>query len=161
MAVLLTQKIDALSLRFKNNFRERFPEWITSLCLIAWGLIVAMGDSVHWDLGYFNALENLANRHIWGTIAIVVGILRIIALGINGALRPTAHMRALGALVGVLIWSAVIMSYLTLDYVVPAVASKSALLIFDLAALWFAAGDAKVADVKAHALNGHKPVVTV
>jgi hypothetical protein len=159
MAIVLASKIDAISMRFKNNFRERFPEWITSLCILFWGLLMLTQTQGQWDLGYFSVLENLATQKAWGTAAVIIGILRVIALGINGGWRPTAHMRAIGAIMGIVLWSAIIMSYLTLPYTPLAIASKSAMLSLDMAALWYAAGDAKVADVKAHALNSSSPTV--
>ena len=145
-----------ITLRFKYTFRERIPEWITSIALIVWGMILLGETPALWDMQYFSALSNIASQKTWASITIIAGVFRVIALGINGAWRPTAHMRAIGALMGALVWAAIIISYLTLNWNPPAIAAKGALLALDISGLWFASGDAKLADIKASELNGVK-----
>jgi hypothetical protein len=140
-------------IKFKDTFRERVPEWVCAICLIGWGLIVLNESTLLWDQGYFHVLSNIASQKFWGYATTIVGIFRALALAFNGAWRPAAHVRAFGALLGVLLWSGIVISYITLPYAVPAIASKSALLALDLFALWYAAGDAKLADIKAYKLT--------
>lgn len=138
-----------ISVRFHDTFRERLPEWISSLCLIGWGAVLLGESSFLWQQEYFSVLANIASQKVWGYTTIFIGVLRCVSLGINGALRPTAHLRAIGALVGALTWSAIFISYLGLDWNPPSMAPKMAMAALDVAALWYAAGDAKLADIKA------------
>lgn len=141
-----------ITVRFKDTFRERLPEWISSLAMLCWGIIVISEPPEVWAQGYFNVLATYASQQVWGTVTILLGSLRLIALGINGAWRPTGHIRAFGALAGVLVWTSIIFGYVGLDWNPPAFATKGAMIAIDMAALWFAAGDAKLADIKAKGL---------
>lgn len=143
-----------ISIKFKDTFRERLPEWVTSIALFLWGIIVLFQAPDLWNLEFFSVLARIAEQKTWGFIGVVVGGLRVIALAINGLWRPTGHIRALGALVGVIVWSAVLLSYLGMSWNPPATALLLAALALDFSALWFAAGDAKLADVRAK--NGFK-----
>lgn len=139
-----------ISIRFKDTFRERLPEWISSFSLMGWGLILLTTSPENWQQEYFNLLENIAEQQTWGIVAIIWGFLRISALAVNGAWRPTAHLRALGALGGVVIWMSIFVSYFSLDWNPPSMAIKAGMVITDLVAMWYAAGDAKLADIKAY-----------
>ncbi len=139
--------------RFKDTFRERMPEWITSTALFIWGLIVLTQDSTLFSREFFSVLATIASQAVWGWTTMLIGAARVVALFINGAWRPTGHIRALGALFGTIVWAGLIMGYLVLDWNPPALATQAAMLAFDISALWFAAGDAKIADVKAQKLS--------
>lgn len=138
-----------ITVRFKNTFRERIPEWITSFAMLCWGIIVLSEPAELWQMEYFSVLAKYASQQTWGVVTIALGSLRLIALGINGAWRPTGHIRAIGAASGVVVWTAIIMGYASLAWNPPAFATKSAMLLLDLLSVSYAAGDAKRADIKA------------
>ena len=140
-----------ISVRFKDTFRERLPEWISSFSLMGWGIILLSVSPLNWQQEYFNLLDNIATQETWGLVAVSLGLLRIIALAVNGLWRPTAHLRALGALGGVIVWMTIFVSYFNLDWNPPSMAIKAGMVVTDLIALWYAAGDAKLADIKANA----------
>lgn len=142
-----------ISVRFKDTFRERLPEWISSFSLMGWGIILLTISPLNWQQEYFNLLEDIATQRTWGIVAITLGLLRIIALVVNGVWRPTAHLRALGALGGVVVWMTIFVSYFNLEWNPPSMAIKAGMVITDLVALWYAAGDAKLADIKATKFN--------
>ncbi len=147
-----------ISVRFEDTFRERLPEWVSTLCLIGWGAILLGESAALWQEEYFSVLANIASQKVWGYGAIIIGLLRSIALGINGAWRPTAHLRAIGALVGAMTWAAIFISYLNLPWNPPSMAPKVAMMVLDISALWFAAGDAKLADIRASKKSKGLPV---
>lgn len=90
------------------------------------------------------------SQDMWGYLTFSVGLFRLIFLTINGRWRPSVHLRALGAIAGVTIWaSLVVVSALHLPEKAPSIAIYSVLTIFDGMALWWAAGDAKLADINA------------
>jgi hypothetical protein len=149
----------AIIVHFKDTVRERVPEWISAACLIIWGSLLLSETSILWETQYFNILSSIASQAVWGYTSITVGLFRLISLAINGIWRPTAHLRALGALLGCIIWSGVLISYLGLDWNPPVIASKSAMLALDISALWFCAGDAKLADLRAQELAKSRNLV--
>lgn len=150
-----------ITIRFKHIFRERLPEWATSTALFFWGLIVYSQDNSLWTREFFSVLAEIGDQKTWGIIAMAVGSMRIIALGINGLWRPTAHIRAIGALIGSVIWTAIILGYLGLNWVPPALATQTVFLALDLTSLWYAAGDAKMADILAGKSIKRLPVTSV
>lgn len=85
----------------------------------------------------------------WGILATLIGLVRLLFLFINGRWRPSAHIRALGAIFGCLTWGMLFMSTLSVDWVTPITSLYATLLGLDLLALWYCAGDAKLADLEA------------
>ncbi len=142
-----------IKVRFRDTFRERMPEWITSLAMLIWGLIVLSQGENLWSREFYSVLSTIGTQASWGWLTTIVGALRLVALTINGAWRPTGHIRAFGALVGSVVWSALIIGYMIMDWSPPAIATQSAMLLLDISAIWFAAGDAKVADIFANNKN--------
>lgn len=130
----------------KYSFRERAPEWILAIGLLAWGIAIAANPTL-FTTTTFEALLNIMPQENWAFVTIFIGILRLVALIINGAWRPTAHFRALGAVGGVTIWASLfIISLINVGDRAPGIATYGMLLTFDFLALWWAAGDAKLVD---------------
>lgn len=136
--------------QFKDRFRERLPEWISSIALMFWGVILLGEAPELWDREYFSVLSHIATQKIWSFACILVGTIRVISLAINGAWRPTAHLRALGAGLGAILWAAILVSYMGLPWNPPSMSLYAAMIFTDVVALWFAAGDAKLSDIKAY-----------
>lgn len=134
-------------LRLTHSFRVRFAEWITSLSMFWWGIIVLFDNDLFQYNPFFQALGDMAPQRVWAIVATLFGAMRIVFLIINGAWRPSAHIRAAGAVLGTLVWGSMILASLTLDFVTPNVVFFCGYLISDLYSLWFAAEDAKLADL--------------
>lgn len=135
--------------RFKETFRERMPEWVQSVCMVLWGFTTIAAMGLFEANSFFAPLLLLMGQQAWGVFAIVVGTVRLSFLVINGAWRPSAHIRAIGCVFGCLLWGSLFVSALSLPWITPAVATYGTMLAFDLFSLWFAAGDAKLADLSA------------
>jgi hypothetical protein len=130
----------------KYSFRERCPEWILAIGLMVWGLMIATHPSL-FSTSFYQPLVSVMSQASWATITILIGLIRLIALTINGVWRPTAHLRAAGAVGGILIWSSLfIISVLNSYARAPGIGTYGMLLAFDFFALWWAAGDAKLVD---------------
>lgn len=142
-----------IPVRFKHTFRERLPEWISAFAMLGWGFIVLSEAPELWNLKYYHVLASYASQSTWGWLTIILGSTRLIALGVNGAWRPTAHVRAFGSVLGAVVWASIIAGYMSLAWNTPDIATKTALLFLDFSAIWFAAGDAKLADLKANGVK--------
>jgi hypothetical protein len=131
----------------KYSFRERFPEWVLSLGLIVWGVSVINQPDLFNSHSTYQPLLDIMSQSFWAWLTIGIGAFRLSVLAINGAWRPTAHFRAIGAAGGVTVWASLtIISILSLPERAPAIGTYGMLLAFDLMALWWAAGDAKIVD---------------
>lgn len=133
----------------KLTLRRRSAEWIVSVALLLWGIIVTLTPGLFGQGNYIN-MENIAPQWIWGGGAMVVAIFRLFLLTINGWWKPSAHLRALGSLLSLLGWSAIIICYVTLPTWIPNVATIGALAVIDLTSLWYAAEDAALVDKPAN-----------
>jgi hypothetical protein len=131
--------------KFRGKFRERFPEWVTSFGMLFWGLVTLSLPEL-FDQPYFYPLSLFMSQPFWGVLSTFTGLLGIGALLVNGLWRPTAHFRAISAILRITVWSSLLMASATTDGRVLGVPTFLMLVILDIAALWWAAGDAKLAD---------------
>jgi hypothetical protein len=143
-----------LVVRFKETFRERMPEWVQSGGMLGWALLVLVSTNLFVNQEFFHPLLSIMSQQNWGILALLVGGLRLIFLVINGAWRPSAHIRAIGCGLGAILWGSLLVSALSLNWLTATSAIYAMLLTSDLISLWFAAGDAKLADLAARSKSG-------
>ena len=137
-----------LLIRFGETFRDRIIEWGLSLSLIIWGIVCLAQPGIFNEHPAFIPLLQLVSQAAWGIIAIVTGFIRIVFLTINGAWRPSAHIRAIGCVLGIVIWGSILLATFSLiPYVAPMSVMYGMALVFDTFALWFASEDAKLSDI--------------
>ena len=134
---------------FKDTFRDRAPEWAMSAALLAWGMIVIFSANLFQAQDFYHPLLEIGSQLLWGVITSVIGGVRLIFLIVNGVFRPSAHIRALGCVVGCVVWGSLLTASLSLTWAAPSSAIYASMLALDFISLWFAAGDAKLADMSA------------
>lgn len=132
-----------LVIRFTHSFRERLPEWVTSGIMLLWGLSVFTDPEVFQRTNYV-FLGTLMPPDVWGSIAVIFGIIRLISLYINGRHSRTPPARMLGAVMGMMIWYGLWLGGVSAGTVF-AGGMYMGLAILDSAALYFATIDAKKA----------------
>jgi hypothetical protein len=125
------------------------PEWIQAAGMLGWGLLVLASPGTFQAQEFFHPLLILMSQTQWGISAMLIGITRLVFLVINGAWRPSAHIRAVGCGLGAMLWGSLLVSALNLSWITPTSAIFTMLLGLDLISLWFSAGDAKLADLSA------------
>jgi hypothetical protein len=133
-----------------TTFRDRSAEWVLSLALTGWGLGTLLSPNLFETRDVFIHMLDIMPQNIWGGLALLFGLIRIIFLFINGAWRPSAHIRVLGCLFGCLTWGMLLISSIQPEVInTPTTELYGALLVLDLLSIWFASGDAKLADIDA------------
>lgn len=103
----------ALWIRIKHRFGPRMMEWFLAAHMTLWGLFPAMNRELFLQ-DAFSGFLAVVGRHeaIVGTIMIGFGLLRFIALVINGARKDvTPHIRQISAGIGFLIWAGISYCY--------------------------------------------------
>ena len=135
--------------RFAETFRERMPEWVQAVGMILWGILTLSTPGLFQAQEFYHPLLLLFSQWNWGLIATVIGFIRLVFLVINGSWRPSAHIRAIGCVFGSLLWGSLLISALSLSWLTSGLALYVMLLALDLFSLWFSAGDAKLADLRA------------
>jgi len=90
--------------RFRDTFPRRVMEWTSATCTLSFGVLlgaaVMLENSALAEAGrdrYLESLRSIGSLDGWAAFAVTVGLVRLIALTINGAWRPTPHMRAVTA----------------------------------------------------------------
>lgn len=131
--------------RFRGKFRERFPEWVTSIGMLWWGIVALLIPEL-FQQAYFFPLNILMAQPFWALAAMVIGAGSIISLLVNGVWRPTAHFRALCSVLKIGIWTTLLLASATAPGRQLGIPTFGMLMAFDIAALWWAAGDARLAD---------------
>lgn len=141
-------------IRFRETFRERATEWLLATGLLAWGLLTISSPGLFEQQVFFHPLLRMMSQDIWGGLAAITGIVRLVFLVINGAWRPSAHIRAIGAFLGSVIWANLLIAGFSLEWMTPTSGLYALLLGLDVLTIWFAAGDAKLADLDAKRKKG-------
>ena len=65
--------------RFRGKFRQRFPEWVTSVGMLWWGL-VALFIPALFNQPYFYPLNILMAQPYWGLASIFIGLAGVTSL---------------------------------------------------------------------------------
>lgn len=141
-------------LKLQDHFPLRVSDWFVAGILTTWGLAVLAAPPEVWSWGLYRGLAIMAPKYVWGALALCLGIVRLCALFINGAVRRTPHVRAAGAFLAMFIWMQMSLSGLT-----SGTGSISAffypwLVMIDFYNVYRAAQDAKFSDTRAKALRG-------
>lgn len=141
--------------RFRQTFRERLPEWIMATVTLCWGFsawLDAISDVPHhaFEGAFYGPLNLLMPQRSWGLYAFIIGSVRLVCLYINGSRpRGSAIARAFGAWLSTFFWVGLFVGAWLLPWASLARFTYGGLLAFDIFGLWFAAGDARLAVLRA------------
>ena len=139
----------------KYPFRDRVPEWVLSVGLLLWGVVLSLNPSLFTTMASLKPLLTVAPQAFWAVGTILIGLYRLFSLTIENYFSKTPHMRAIGAASGIMVWgSFFIVSLLNMPERVSGIPIYGMLLTFDFLTLWWAAGDAKLVDQLAKSSRG-------
>lgn len=91
-------------LRHQKTFPLRVAEWLLAGVLFNWGVVILFHPGILAGRDAFTSLILVAPEKTWGVTCLLLGIIRTVVLTINGAWRPTPHIRALTAFLSCFIW---------------------------------------------------------
>jgi hypothetical protein len=131
--------------KFRGRFRERFPEWVTSIGIFWWGMVALLIPKL-FHQPYFFPLNLLMTQPFWGLAATLIGFGACVSLLINGVWRPTAHIRAIFSVLKITLWSTLLVASAASPGRELGIPTFAMLVALDIGALWWAAGDARLAD---------------
>ena len=105
MIAIIKRQAGEFAGRVRKRFRSRALEWEHALIMTFFGAIVLFNPSV-FEGPSFTAFPGSSG--VWGWGMLGAGVARIVALGVNGYMaRPTALVRALSALSGIVLFAAI------------------------------------------------------
>lgn len=140
-------------LRMQKTFPLRATEWMLA------GITVTMGVVLLGNLSLFETSHGLKilTRILPHTLAagliLTVGVIRTMALVINGAWRASPHLRALCAFLSTFVWLQIVFSLFTGNVIVLGMAVYPWFLIMDIGNVFRAAADARIADDRAKGIT--------
>lgn len=88
----------------RAHFYARLSEWFCAVLMIGMGVGSAMQPTLFADNPSMAVFAGWAPQVVWTVAWLSVGLIRLAALIINGAWRRSPHLRALTALVSLLVW---------------------------------------------------------
>lgn len=141
-------------LKLQDHFPLRVSDWFAAGILTSWGMAVLAASPAIWSLTIYANLAKITSQDVWGCFALSLGIVRIGALFINGAMRRSPHARAVGAFLSMFIWMQMTFAILTLHAPGISIIFYPWLLAVDCYNVYRAAQDAKLSDSRAKALRG-------
>lgn len=82
---------------------DRAVEWLFASMMLAWGFFLWLPFET-FAAPQYALLKALAPEPVWGAFSVSIGGMRMAALVINGQVRQTPLVRALGAGLGMIWW---------------------------------------------------------
>lgn len=129
----------------------RVADWLLAGILISWGLGCLSVPDTTWMQPAYIGLRRIAGQETWGSFCVALGVLRMGALFINGAVRRTPHTRMAGAFVSALLWLQLSFAMFNTSIPAIAVAIYPWLFLGDVYNVYRAAQDARLSDNRAKA----------
>lgn len=87
---------------FRKIFYFRMTEWAFALMMFLWGVILVVAEP--YDQPGFAAFRHVVEEDRLGWLLVLGGMIRLIALVVNGAFRPMYYVRAVMALASMMTW---------------------------------------------------------
>lgn len=82
-------------LRIQEHFQVRIAEWLMAGVMFSWGAHLLIFPHTFMDNRMFTDIRQYISEPIMGYGTLMYGIARAVLLVINGAWRPSPHLRAL------------------------------------------------------------------
>ena len=144
MIVRVTRQVTIVANRIKQRFRMRVLEWEHAIITTLWGLTVIFNPAVFAGPSF---VAFPGGPSLWGWLVFMLGLARILALGINGYMaRPTALVRSISALLGIGLFAALSLGFLFSWTWPTALALYPVIGFFGLFSLFWAVVDVGVPD---------------
>lgn len=128
--------------KLSEKFPHRVVEWGLSFMLISWGATLLLFPEMFSGAPYYyRGWEPLASQNVWGTGALVVGLVRAGALYVNGAHHNSPAFRTLAGFGSVFIWFFALVAMMQAPVVTTGIPLHFWLMVADGYAIYLAAGD--------------------
>jgi hypothetical protein len=148
----LTEKQDRISMmivKLTNTFPIRVMEWLLAGIMLSLSLFYWQLTPAEWSHPIYSGLARLAESNTWAFFAFWIGAMRLGALTINGAWRPSPHLRTIGAFLACFMWLQISLGVMTADVKAAELAIFPWLLLADIYNVFRASSDARVSDDRA------------
>lgn len=140
-----------------DHFPARRSEWVLAAMLLGWGIILGPpSTSVFATSPAFAGLDGMAPEWVWAWVCLLIGVVRLLALLINGTFAHTfyghwsPHVRGALAFLSCFIWTAISIGVFNSGALTTGIIIYPGLLALEITNLkeaWQDAGEADRGDV--------------
>lgn len=103
-----------LFLHVKKHFGARTSEWMLAGIMLSIGLILLRTEDTFSTSPAYVGMARIASEQTWAIGCTIVGVLRLVALTINGLWVPTTyHLRSAASFVSCFIWTQIMVGAMT------------------------------------------------
>lgn len=143
--------IGMIILKLSGHVPVRFTEWLLAGIMLSWGITCLSVPAPVWNEPAYSGLRSLGTQTAWGAYSLALGLTRIGALYINGAMRRSPHLRTAGAFLAVLLWLQLTLAMFNGQAQSLSISIYPWLFVGDLFNVYRASQDARLSDLRAKA----------
>lgn len=147
-------RLRTMLVKLTDHFPMRVTEWLVAGILLSWGLFCINASPAVWDMPVNRELSMFGTQDQWGSVALSIGLVRMIALFINGAMRRSPHARAFGAFMSAFLWLQLSFGVLIQPFYSLSAIIYPWLFVADVYNVFRAARDARISDERARTHSG-------
>lgn len=144
--------------KLTKTFPIRVTEWLLASIMLSWSIACWHLRPVDWANPLYEGLARIADSGTWAFFAFWIALGRLAALTINGAWRPSPHLRAAGAFLSCFMWLQISLGMFAIDVRATGVAIYPWLLLADIYNVFRASHDARASDDRARAARSDRGV---
>lgn len=139
--------------KLTKTFPIRVTEWLLAGIMLSWSIVAWELSPSEWASPIYSGLSRIADQNTWAFFAFWIAVIRLASLTINGAWRPSPHLRAAGAFLACFMWLQISLGMMVSDIRVMGIAIYPWLLLADIYNVFRASHDARVSDDRARAVR--------
>jgi len=135
--------------KLSKTFPVRVTDWLVACIMFSWSLVCWRLTEEAWTLPTMAGLARIFDQNTWAFLAFWIAVTRLSALAINGAWRPSPHLRAGCAFLSCFLWLQISIGMLSADVTSLGAAVYPWLLVADIYNVFRASHDARLSDERA------------
>ena len=144
--------------KLTKSFPIRVTEWLLAGIMLSWSIACWNLRPIDWANPLYAGLARFADQHTWATFALVIGAVRLAALTINGAWRPSPYFRMGCAFLSCFMWLQISFAVFNAEIRATGIAIYPWLLLADIYNVFRASHDARLSDDRARAVSHERGV---
>jgi hypothetical protein len=142
--------------KLTKTFPVRVTEWLLAGIMFSWSIACWNMSPSDWGQPVFAGLARFGAQNTWAFFAFWIGAMRLASLTINGAWRPSPHLRAAGAFLACFMWLQISLGLFTSSVLSMGVAVYPWLLVADIYNVFRASHDARLSDDRARVASAEQ-----
>jgi hypothetical protein len=145
----MQDRIAMMIVKLTKTFPVRVTEWLLAGIMLSWSIALWNLTPDEFGNPIYVGLQRIADNGTWAFFAFWIAAIRLAALMINGAWRPSPHLRAGCAFLACFMWLQIALGQFAADQASLGIAIYPWLLLADIYNVFRASHDARISDESA------------